>query len=992
MEVILLSSIISDLKGLRDEFNFMMEKNKNDISEEKIRSGYLNKLLELFGWNLSDTTQVIEEKKLNGRAKKKLNEIRSPHLKPDYQLLDRGVLRLYLDAKTSTEDFTLSKSVAFQIRSYGWSSELDISIVSNFGMFGVYDTTFRPSDDMQANYRAIFFSIDDLINDFELYSQFFLKDVVQKNAWKLSDFSSEFHEGDSRSLDEDFLRLINSFRLKLGTKLAQSNPNMTKEQLNFYVQVIINRIIFVRVLEDLGFEPFKSLYNFLNNGKNFWIQFQEKSKQDFWRKYDGALFTEELPTMTLPNDSFSDFIMSLYTNSPYKFNVIKPSLIAEIYDTFLGNQLSFDDKRVILIPKLLSPIGSIPTPSEVADYICRNTINLDHVNDISTLLSLKIIDPCVGSGAFLVSSYELLSQKYKELKRKEILSYNELKSIVINCLYGVDIDELALEVLKMTISLRLVTSNFTIQEPIENLLSDFSNNFRLGNTIVQDDAVDLGEEKDFQIPTNYNLLFPNVIKEGGFSHLVANPPYIEPKHFKSIWPNTLTYLKEKYVSSSGKADISLFFIERFFSLIRKGGQIGFITQNRFFKTEYGVHLQKWLGENQYLKKITEFQSNKLFKGKTTYVACLFGSKEKNSSLVYSYLDEEVNKNRTNLFEIMNNEPNEQVFSSSSLLGGYWSRTFFNAEEIINRIYQQNTREFTTFNKDNKYDIIVGPQVLDSKFFILKNVVVNSNNTVTALNRLDEEVVVEREMVRKVLRNNRMESFENFDNENMFSYIIFPYAKNSDFIEKKIMESKYPLTYEYLLDMSSRSTTKKRTKSSEFYRFTREQNHDSYFRPKVFFPMTHKRIVASFCDKEVFGDNSNVNALVIKDNDVNILKATCVIMNSKIFSLLAIAMSGDASGNYRKLNKQFAGNVIFPILTKKEIEKFEKIHDEIFMKKNKYDSSYGERRIILKKELAELNDLMNTEVNSIYQLKESEIVLLENSAKSIGIKMSEIDWM
>ncbi|MFS7002275.1 Eco57I restriction-modification methylase domain-containing protein [Carnobacterium maltaromaticum] len=835
-------SIIKKIEILRDDFYLMMKDNKSNVSEEKIRSGYLNKLLELFGWNLSNTMEVIEEKTLQGRAKEKLNEIKSIHKKPDYQLLDRGVLRMYLDAKNATENFEISKSIAFQIRSYGWSSELDISIVSNFGVFGVYDTTFKPDNEMESNYRAFFFSIDDLINEFELYSQFFIKNIVQNNAWDLAKFINDFHKGDSRSLDNEFLILINNFRVKLGNEIYKLPNHMTENALNYYVQVIINRILFIRVLEDLGFEPYKSLYKFFNSKSSFWSQFQEKTKKDFWNRYDGALFTEKIPEMDISNDSFSEFISSLYTNSPYRFNVIKPSLIAEIYDIFLGEKLVINGRKLCIKKKPLSPIGSVPTPSEISDYVCKNAIGLDNVTTIKELLALRIIDPCVGSGTFLVSAYNLLSFKYKEILNKEILHYSDLKSIVTNCLYGVDIDELALEVLKMTISLQLVTSNFIIQEPIEKLLSDFSKNFRLGNTIVQKNATELGKEEDFQLPTDYCDLFPEIMKEGGFSHLVANPPYIEPKHFKAHWPNTLLYLKKMYVSSKGKADISLFFIERFFSLVRVGGEVGLITQNRFFKTEYGIPLQKWFGENQYLKKITEFKSNRLFKGKITYVTCLFGSKLTHSTLSYSYLTEEVNSNRTNLFSILNEKIEEEQFSSSTLSSGYWSRNFFIAETIINRILAENKRRFMTFNDSEEYDIIVGPQVLDSKFFILKDVTFDSNGIITSQNRRGDKVVIEKEIIRKVLRNNHMESFENLNNKREFSYIVFPYDKDAKLIDKLVLENEYPLAYAYLKDMQTKSDTKKRSNPSEFYRYTREQNHDSYFRPKIFFPMTIRELL------------------------------------------------------------------------------------------------------------------------------------------------------
>ena len=986
--------IINELKKLKINFELIKKNNIDSISEEKVRSGYINKMLESFGWDLSDTAEVIEEKHIVGRAKKRLVEIRSNHRKPDYQLLDRGVLRLYIDAKNVEEDILGSRDVAFQIRSYGWSSELEISMVTNFETFAVYDTTFKPVKNMSSNYRVIFFTIDQLISDFDIYSQFFYKGSIQNKEWTLDGFSIELHKGDSKSFDDDFLELINNTRIELGTGMMVLNPSVTENQLNYYVQVIISRILFIRILEDLNLEPLKELHSFLyNRNISFWEEFQKRSKEDYVNKYDGALFTEILPMFNLPNDLFEEFIISLYGDTPYRFNVIKSSLIAEIYDVFLGDKLVVKDKKVKMEKKVLSPEGSVPTPSEVSDYICKTTIDMKGIRTINSLLSLKIIDPCVGSGAFLVSAFEVLVKKYKEIRGTSTLNYIDLKAIVINCLYGVDIDDLALEVLKMTMSIRLVTSDYVLNEPIENLLSEFSDNFKLGNTIVQKDANELGSERYFQLPTNYEELFPEIMKTGGFTYLIGNPPYIEPKHFKKKFPKTLEYLKKKYISKKGKSDISLFFIERFFSLINDEGQVGIITQNRFFKTEYGIPLQQWLGKKKYLNKMVEFKTNELFKGKTTYVTCLFGNKKNNETIAYSYLSGDIDKRRLNIDKIFNGRNQiDDVFSANTLLNGYWSRNNFIASNILENIFARTQRDFFTFNNNDDFDIIVGPQVLDSKFFILKDVEFKSDGTITAINRHGDSLRIERSAIRKVLRNDNLRPFDLLNDSSRYSYIIFPYYLNSEIIDIETMKSKYPLTHNYLLYMNSKSLTKKRSDAEEFYRFTREQNHSSYSRPKVFYPMTHKRIVASFSDEHIFGDNSNVNALISSKDDKVLLKAYCVIMNTKLFSLFAISMSGDASKGYRKLNKQFSGNIPVPVLNDEEKKELSGIYDKIVDLNIRCQDSYGVKKNILQDELKKLLDISNECVDNLYNINQVELDRLKENALIIGIEMGEIDWI
>lgn len=401
------------------------------------------------------------------------------------------------------------------------------------------------------------------------------------------------NKGDSKSLDTDFLDLISAFRIRLGEAIYKNNSNLGTRKIQYFIQIIINRILFVRILEDMGMEPENKLIDWLENGRGFWKQFHQCSKSEFYLKYDGALFEQQIPNAINIEDAyFRDFIISLYGKSPYRFDVIEPSLIAEIYDIFLGEELIFGKDTIKISYKKLSPTGSIPTPTELSTYISNKVLNLQNYNTIEEILEdIKILDPCAGSGSFLVVAYDCIVSRIVEIKKDDELSYELLKKIVKNCIYGVDIDPIAIEVLKMTISLKLIMSNYEPVEPIENMLSDFEKNFQLGNSIVNKDILDFKdgqfpiEERIEQKPTNYNEIFPEIMSNGGFTHILTNPPYIEPKHYRKMWPATYDYLKDKYVSNVGKSDVSLFFLERIFDLIKEEGKVGLVIQRRFFKVK-----------------------------------------------------------------------------------------------------------------------------------------------------------------------------------------------------------------------------------------------------------------------------------------------------------------------------------------------------------------------------------------------------------------------
>ena len=130
-----------------------------NVSEETIRT-WLNEFLCLFGWDVQNTHEVLQERCLRGVAGERLREIRSPHRKPDYILVNGTNIKTFLDAKAPTVDIINDPQAAYQIRSYGWSAQVPCAFVSNFESFVIFDTRMSPTPDMPANYGAKYIPID----------------------------------------------------------------------------------------------------------------------------------------------------------------------------------------------------------------------------------------------------------------------------------------------------------------------------------------------------------------------------------------------------------------------------------------------------------------------------------------------------------------------------------------------------------------------------------------------------------------------------------------------------------------------------------------------------------------------------------------------------------------------------------------------------------------------------------------------------------------
>ena len=203
------------------------------------------------------------------------------------------------------------------------------------------------------------------------------------------------------------------------------------------------------------------------------------------------------------------FVDGLYYPFPYRFDVIPVKVIANIYEEFLGKQLVIINGNIEEVTKseYVKTNGAVCTPEHIVDMICKQTIDLETVKTIDQIFNIKVLDPCCGSGVFLVSAYELLTKKMiailssDENERSKysdyfyyqddsyILTIKGRRAVVTNCIHGIDCDEVAIEVTKMSLALKIVDG----KNPLawngigvfgKKILCDIDGNIMLGNTLV----------------------------------------------------------------------------------------------------------------------------------------------------------------------------------------------------------------------------------------------------------------------------------------------------------------------------------------------------------------------------------------------------------------------------------------------------------------------------------------------------------------------------
>ncbi len=150
-------------------------------------------------------------------------------------------------------------SVTLQLRRYGWTTKLSLSILSDFEEFAVYDCRFKPDKhDSAAAGRILYIPYTEYAARWREIAAVFSREAVLKGSFDKFAESSKAKRG-TAEVDDAFLETIETWRKELAQNLALRNKKLSRRELNFAVQRIIDRIIFLRICEGRGIEDYGRL-------------------------------------------------------------------------------------------------------------------------------------------------------------------------------------------------------------------------------------------------------------------------------------------------------------------------------------------------------------------------------------------------------------------------------------------------------------------------------------------------------------------------------------------------------------------------------------------------------------------------------------------------------------------------------------------------------------------------------------------------------------
>jgi len=735
-----LKELVERYEQEREEFI----KPGSPYNEARLRSDFLDSLIQILGWDVDNREalpQALRDVVVESSIAVQDDDDILREKNPDYEFRRGGYRALFWEAKRPSVDIVSHRESAFQLRRYGWSAGMRVSVLSNFEHLIVYDTRFAPSasDGPQAG-RRLTFTYTDYVDRFdELY------DLLSRDAVYSGSLERAFPDAEAAGaepFDRRFLDLIEGWREKLATALIEENADkgLDSRIVNTLVQRLINRIIFLRICEGRQLETYERLKS---------VTSYDKLKEVFReadRRYNSGLFDFATDSLSLDVSLASDILIDIFRDlympsSPYAFSVVDPALLGEIYETFLGKEISLDgtSAEVVEKPEVLAARGIVVTPHPIAAKIVAETLDpLVEGRTPEDLRTFAVADLASGSGTFLLAAYTYLLnyhlQWYVEHGVRDPgliidegaghfrLTLAEKRRILVDMIYGVDIDLQAVEVARFSLLLKLIegetpqTISAASRQSGAGALPHLDGNIVHGNSLVDKrffdhdpSALSKTELVDKLQPTDLEEEFPDVVEHGGFDAVVGNPPYVRIQRMRTYSPEELAYYRSEaspYESaSSDNIDKYYLFVERGLEVLKDGGRLGFILPHRFFHIKAGKKLRELLANGQHLSSVAHFGTNQVFPGRSTYTAVVTLSRQPSDSFQVEIVSE------VEAWAAGQHEP-RVTYEASEIDGNPWVFVSSQARAVFDRLTQ-----VAGVKLDSIADIFVGLQTSADAIYI-----------------------------------------------------------------------------------------------------------------------------------------------------------------------------------------------------------------------------------------------------------------------------------
>jgi hypothetical protein len=425
------------------------------------------------------------------------------------------------------------------------------------------------------------------------------------------------------------------------------------------------------------------------------------------------------------------------------------------------------------------------------------------------LLTLKILDPACGSGAFLNQAVNFLVLEHKfaddiiaELTNSPLRLFDTDIAILENNIYGVDINEESIEIAKLSLWLR------TAQQGRK--LSNLSNNIKCGNSLIDDPAV--AGDKAF----NWQNEFPEVFAKGGFDVVIGNPPYVRKQGVMEHYPEMCNFYEKTFESATANYDVYAIFMERSFHLINPNGIVSFILPHKFLVTDFGLGIRSFFKENNCVESLIHFGSNLVFSEAATYTCIVNLTKTRKEKVFFKKL------NPLDLLSPFSWD----YLNYKNLNSSNWDLQSERVFDVISKLNRQPYKVEDVFE-----NIFVGMQTSLDSVYVFEGL--ENGNLIEAYNsQYDFNFEIEKELLKPFIKGNEIARYKNLNNKH---FVLFPYKVDGSPVSEEYIQSILPKTYSYLKKFESEIRGRENGKmdiKNGWYLYVYQKNHQKFPNPKI----------------------------------------------------------------------------------------------------------------------------------------------------------------
>jgi type I restriction-modification system DNA methylase subunit len=384
------------------------------------------------------------------------------------------------------------------------------------------------------------------------------------------------------------------------------------------VYVQLNKILLIRIAEDKGLTNRMISDGGVEDYFSFWDDYTKYVERNYVDLFELAseelseiyehLFARRIFDWEIRDDANLDEVIhrTLWHLNHFDFSEVNRDILGHLYE----EHLSPEDRK---------ELGEFYTPTAIIDLI------LDSVDytpeEPLEREDFDLLDPACGSGGFLVRAARRL---LKRLDRKGVPA-EETIEIVRRRLHGFDINPFACHIAEINLLFQVIDEYQLAKEQNPNFTLE-------GFDIYQTDSLRSNNQESLtalhssEVQRRYReeRREANRLKtRGDYRFVIGNPPYVRKQN---VQPGPARTEYDDYDVAKWNYDLSILFFRKAGDWLREGGQVGFITSNKFIPNRYGTEIRPYLAQNFRFRYLIDFGDYDVFETPQAYPIVFTGER------------------------------------------------------------------------------------------------------------------------------------------------------------------------------------------------------------------------------------------------------------------------------------------------------------------------------------------------------------------------------